>query len=143
MVAPAGREPRGTVVNGPPEPELPPRDRYGHLVEMPARRWPRTPTAKFSREQRSELQDPASHRLVGDIQPTLRERTFDVAIAEREAHIEPNGVPDDHRRELMARERNRHAQSYLVRRTRDLQPEIWTVQNGNFLVISPGWETRE
>ena len=51
------------VVNGPPEPELPPRDRYGHLVEMPARRWPRTPTAKFSREQRPELQDPASHRF--------------------------------------------------------------------------------
>ena len=46
----------------------------------------------------------------------LREQIFDVAIAEREAHIEPNGVPDDHRRELMARERDRHAQSYLVRR---------------------------
>src|SRR5271155_3521508 len=25
------------VVDGPPEPELPPRHRYGHLVEMPAR----------------------------------------------------------------------------------------------------------
>ena len=92
------------IVDRAPEPELLPRDRYGHLVEMPARRWPRTPTAKFSREQRPELQDPASHRFVGDIQPTLREQIFDVAIAEREAHIEPNGVPDDHRRELMARD---------------------------------------
>src|ERR1700737_1107263 len=36
------------VVNRAPEPELPARDRYGHLVEMPARRWPRTTTAKFS-----------------------------------------------------------------------------------------------
>ena len=30
------------------------------------------------------------------------EQIFDVAIAEREADIEPNGVPDDRRRELVA-----------------------------------------
>ena len=29
--------------------------------------------------------------------PTLSEQIFDVAIAERETHIEPNGVPDDRR----------------------------------------------
>ena len=58
--------------------------------------------AKFSSEQRPELQNPSPHRLVGDIQTALREQIFDVAIAERETDIEPNGVPDDRRRELVA-----------------------------------------
>ena len=68
--------------------------------------------AKFSGEQRPELQDPSPHRLVGDIQPTLREQIFDVAIAERETHIKPNGVRDDRRRELAAGKRDRHEPSY-------------------------------
>jgi hypothetical protein len=55
------------------EPEPPARNRHGHLVEMPSRRWPRASTAKLSGEQRSELQDPSPHRLVGDIQTALRE----------------------------------------------------------------------
>ena len=54
--------------------------------------------AKFSGEQRPEFQYPSPHRFVGDIQPTLREQIFDVAIAEREADIQPDGVPDDSRR---------------------------------------------
>ncbi len=83
------------VVNCTPQPELPARNRYGHLVEMPPRRWSRASTAKFSGEQWSELQNPSPHRFVGDIQTALREQIFDVAIAEREAHIKPNGVPDD------------------------------------------------
>ena len=37
-----------------------------------------------------------------DIQTALRKQIFDVAIAERETHIQPNGVPHDRRRELMA-----------------------------------------
>jgi Family of unknown function (DUF5939) len=38
---------------------------------MPACRWPRASTAKFSGEQWSELQDPSPHRFVGDIQAAL------------------------------------------------------------------------
>jgi hypothetical protein len=38
------------VVDCAPEPELCARDHQGHLIEMPPRRWPRTPTAKFSGE---------------------------------------------------------------------------------------------
>ena len=53
------------VVNRAPQPELPARNRHGHLVEMPLRRWPRASTAKFSSEQWPELQDPPSHRFVG------------------------------------------------------------------------------
>ena len=61
---------------------------------------------------RPELQYPSSHRFVGDIQPTLRKQIFDVAIAERETDIEPNSVPDDRRRKLMAGKRDRHTPSY-------------------------------
>src|SRR5271167_2847394 len=100
------------VVNRAPKPEPPARNRHGHLVEMPPRRWARASAAKFSAEQWPELRYPSPHRLVGDIQPTLREQIFDVAIAERETEIEPNGVPDDRRRKLMAGKRDRHAPSY-------------------------------
>src|SRR5208282_2913878 len=79
---------------------------------MPLGRWPRASMPKFSGEQRPEFQDPSPHRLVGDIQPTLGEQVFDVAIAERETDIEPNGVPDDRRGELVAGERDRHPPSY-------------------------------
>jgi hypothetical protein len=41
---------------------------------------------------------------------------FDVAIAERETHIEPNGVPDDRRRKLVAGKRDRHPPSYPANR---------------------------
>jgi hypothetical protein len=90
------------VVNGAPQPELLARNRHGHLVEMPPRRWPRTSMAKFSGEQRPEFQNPSPYSFIGDIQTALREQIFDVAIAERETDIEPNGVPDDRRGELVA-----------------------------------------
>jgi hypothetical protein len=67
---------------------------------------------EVSGEQRPKLENPSPHRFVGDIQTALRKQIFDVAIAERETHIQPNGVPDNHRGELMAGKRDRHAPSY-------------------------------
>jgi len=52
---------------------------------------------------RPELQKPAPDRLIGDVQTAFGEEFFDVAIAEGETHIEPNGVLNDHWRELVAR----------------------------------------
>jgi len=63
-------------------------------------------TAKFSGEQRPELQDPPPHGFVGDIQPALGEQILDITETEGEANIKPNGVPNDCRRELMARKRD-------------------------------------
>jgi hypothetical protein len=79
---------------------------------MPPRRWSGTPTAKFSGEQRPELQYPSSHRFVGDVQTALRKQILDVAIAEREADVEPNGVSDNRRRELVAGKRDRYPLPY-------------------------------
>jgi hypothetical protein len=64
-------------------------------------------TAKFSGEQRSELQGPSPHRFVGDIQTAFSEQIFGVAIAERETHMEPNGVPENRRQKPMAGKRDR------------------------------------
>ena len=80
------------VINRASEPELRARNHHGHLVEMPLRRWPRASTAKFSGEQRPELQYQSPHRLVGDIQTALREQIFDVAIAERETCLRNNAL---------------------------------------------------
>jgi hypothetical protein len=62
------------VVNGAPKPELPPRNRHGHLIEVPARGWPRASTPKFSSKQWPELQKPSPRHFVGDIQ-TSRPRS--------------------------------------------------------------------
>ena len=43
----------------------------------------------------AQTSNPSPHCLVGDIQPTRSgQRISDVAMAEREAHLEPNGVPE-------------------------------------------------
>jgi hypothetical protein len=98
-------------VNRAPQPELPAHNHHGHLSEMPLRRRPWASTVQFSGESRPELQDPPSHRFVGDIQPTLSEEIFNVAIAERETQIKPDGVPDDDGRKLVAGKRDRHPSS--------------------------------
>jgi hypothetical protein len=56
----------------------------------------------FSGEQRPELQDPSLHGFARDIKPALSEQIFDVAITECQPHIEPDTVPDDLRRKLVA-----------------------------------------
>ena len=69
-----------------------------------------------SSEQWPELQDPPSNRFLGHVEPTLSEQIFDVAIAERETHIEPNGVAGDRRRKLVAGKRDRYPPSYPANR---------------------------
>jgi hypothetical protein len=71
---------------------------------------------EVSGEQRPKFQNPSPHRFVGDIQTALRKQIFDVAIAEGETQIQPNGVPDNRRRKLMAGKRDRHALSYQTTR---------------------------
>ena len=75
----------------------------------------RTAAAEFLGEHRPKLQYLSLHRLVGDIHIALSEQIFDVAIAEREAHIKPNSVRDHRGRKLMAGKRDRHAPAPLTR----------------------------
>ena len=71
-----------------------------------------TSAAKFLGEHRPELQHPSSNRFIGDVQPALGQQIFDIAEAEGKAKIQPHGVPDDVRRELVASERDLRRPSY-------------------------------
>jgi hypothetical protein len=77
-----------------------------------------TSAAKFLGEQWPELQHPSSDRFIGDVQPALGQQIFDIAEAEGKAKIQPHGVPDDVRRELVASERYLHQPSYSRKRRR-------------------------
>jgi len=55
-----------------------------------------------SRDHRSEFQHPTPDGSVGDVEPPLGKEFLDVAITEREAHVEPDRVLDDHRRKAVA-----------------------------------------
>src|SRR5690242_16634486 len=63
--------------------------------------------AKLPGEQRPEFQYPSSHRLVGDVQTSLGEQIFNVAVAEGKAKVEPHRAPDDRGRKLVAGKRDR------------------------------------
>jgi hypothetical protein len=69
---------------------------------MPLGGWPMTSAAKFHGEQRSKLQDPSPDRFIGDIQPALGQQILDIAKAEGEVNVQPNRMPDDVRRGLVA-----------------------------------------
>jgi hypothetical protein len=52
-------------------------------------------------ECRSELEHPPLAVLVRDVEPSLCQEFLDVLVAEREAQVQPDGVPDDLRWELV------------------------------------------
>lgn len=64
---------------------------------------------KLPREQRAELGDPATDRLIGNVQPAFGQQILDVAVTQREPQIQPNRVLDDRGREAMAGVGNRHS----------------------------------
>src|SRR6516162_525861 len=69
---------------------------------MPSIAWPRPTLAQPSRNRRAELQHPTPHRFIGDVEPALGEQFLHVAVAQREAQIEPDRVLDDLGRKTMA-----------------------------------------
>ncbi len=58
------------------------------------RRLPSSSASRFHCLGPTELQDPSSNCLMGDVETTLGERVLDVPIAQRETTIEPNGMLD-------------------------------------------------
>ncbi len=65
---------------------------------MPLAARPRSTGAQVASEQQPELQDPSPGRLVRNIEAAFCQEFLDVAVAEREAQIEPDGGADDVRR---------------------------------------------
>jgi hypothetical protein len=79
------------AVDSPPEPEPLARDRHDHLVHVPATGRTRSSTPTLAREQRPELDDPATDRLVGDAEAAFSQEVL-VAVAQREPKIQPDGT---------------------------------------------------
>src|ERR1700757_1276812 len=69
---------------------------------MPAIARPRAMLPQPSRDHGTELQHPAPHRFVGDVEPSFGQQFLDIAVAHGEAEIEPDRVLDDLGREAMA-----------------------------------------
>jgi hypothetical protein len=69
---------------------------------MPPPVWPRSSSSQLARNDPAELQGPAADRLVGNIDATLGEHILDVAVAQSEAEIEPDGLLDDDARKAVA-----------------------------------------
>src|SRR5665213_2359282 len=62
----------------------------------------RSPAPEVSRDSRPEFQQPSPDGLVADLQPALCQQILDIAVAQGEAPVQPNRVPDHIWREAVA-----------------------------------------
>ena len=62
----------------------------------------RPSSSRLARNDPAELQSPAADRLVGHIDAALGEHILDVAVAQSEAELEPDGLLDDDARKAVA-----------------------------------------
>ena len=90
------------LVDGAPQVHAPAGDAHDHLIQMPPIARPGAPLPQSPREERTEFQDPAPDRFVGQVEPAFGKELLDIAVAEREAQIDPDCVLDDRGREAMA-----------------------------------------
>src|SRR6516162_7935869 len=107
------------------------------LVQMPAIAWPRPTLAQPSRNRRAELQHPTPHRFIGDVEPALGQQFLHVAIAQREAEIEPDRVLDDLGRKTMAAIAERSHAATLTLRAALARPVSVSTPDDRILLVSP------
>src|SRR4029077_11280489 len=112
------------VVDGTPQIHVLARDPHDHFVEMPAIARSRTAPSQTSSDRRSEFEHPTANALVGDVETALGKQLFDIAIAQREAKVQPHSVLDDDRRKTMPAIGDRsHARS--LRQTPPIQQAVF------------------
>src|SRR3954464_8826103 len=90
------------VIDGAPQVHSLSGDANYHLVEVPPVAWAWAGASKSTGERRPELQNPAPHRLIGNLQAPLGQKLLDVAVAQGETEIKPDRMLDDRRREAVA-----------------------------------------
>src|SRR5436305_14556736 len=90
------------VIDGAPQVHPFACDANHHLIEVPpvARSW--AAPSKPAGEPGPELQNPAPHGFIGNLQASLGEELLHVAVAQGESEIKPDRVLDDRRREAMS-----------------------------------------
>src|SRR5262249_228633 len=94
-------EDQALLVHRPPQPVPLPLDLQHHLVQMPLVTWSGAPPTQPVSEGLAELPAPPADRLVADRDPPLREDLLRVAVAHKEAEVQPHRVADDLAREAM------------------------------------------
>ena len=81
-------------VHRPPEPVFNSTNDNVHLIQMP----PGTPTgfpvASFLSQEWGEFDVPLAKGFVTDVNSSLVEQLLNITLAEREAVVEPHGVPN-------------------------------------------------
>jgi hypothetical protein len=87
-----------------------------HFIQMPSIARPRPTPAQPSRNWRAELQHPTPHRFIGDVEPAFGEQFLHVAVAQREAELEPDCMLDDLGRKTMAAIAERSHAAILTQR---------------------------
>lgn len=95
------------VIDRPPQLHPPAAYLHDDLIEVPATRWRTAASAQVGRDQRAELDDPATDRLPADLGPALRHKLLNVADAERETEIPAHCLHDDRCREPVTLETDR------------------------------------
>src|SRR5262249_39074007 len=83
------------LIDRPPPPVSPALALEQQLVAVPLVARPRPPRAQPGREGRPERLAPLPHALAADDQATLGEQVLDIAQAEVEPVVQPDGVADD------------------------------------------------
>ena len=76
-------------------------DRERHFVQVPLVAASRMPPTKLAGQQWAELAAPEPDGLVTDLDPTFGEQLLDIAVAQREAVVQPDGITDDLWRKTM------------------------------------------
>ncbi len=77
-------------------------DVHEELVEVPGIAQTTASTPKLPSVVRTKFPTPLPNRLVGDDDPALGQKIFDITEAQAEPMIEPDGVADDLRRKAMS-----------------------------------------
>jgi len=70
-------------------------DRERHFVQVPLVAASQMTPTKLACQQWAELAAPQPDGLVSDLDPTFGEQLLDIAVAEGEAVVQPDGVSDD------------------------------------------------
>jgi hypothetical protein len=84
-----------------PQVDQPTIDFDENLVKMPSGMRPGPAPSKVNCDHGTEVIHPATHRLIGNDDPTLGQQVLDIAKAQGEPGIKPDGPLDDHWREAI------------------------------------------
>jgi len=86
---------RALAINRAPHVHLLSRKRDHHFIEMPPRVTLRTGLSQAPGTPRTEFEHPPADGLIANNEATLGQEILNIAVAQSEPEIEPDGMPDD------------------------------------------------